>query len=77
MQLQAKTNGYIIAWSMQVKSEDSFSIQRYPLACLHHFSTSEYIIRQSCTCSRALSLISQTLHKATKKHLTVVMYLHF
>ena len=38
---EIQLHGYIIAWSMQVKSEHIFSIQHYPLACLHHFSTSE------------------------------------
>ena len=77
MQLQAKTHGYIIAWSMQSawhKSEDIFSIHTVLSSSLSsslfHFKILSDIHVPRSPAPPAKS-DSRTLHKATKKHLTL------
>ena len=56
------------------KSEDIFSIQHCPLACLHNFRilSDTHVPRSLAPPAKS---DSRTLHKATKKYLTFVRYL--
>ena len=69
---------HCLEYASQLGTNRKTLLQHYPLACLHHFSTSEYYqiaIHVPCSPAPPAKSDSRTPHKATKKHLTFVMYL--